>query len=59
MWAHPATQANIETLRSRRVRILGPASGGQACGETGEGRMVEPDDIVAAVAETFTGGRSA
>jgi phosphopantothenoylcysteine decarboxylase/phosphopantothenate--cysteine ligase len=59
MWSHPATQANIETLRSRRVRILGPASGGQACGETGEGRMVEPDDIVAAVAETFTGGRSA
>jgi phosphopantothenoylcysteine decarboxylase/phosphopantothenate--cysteine ligase len=59
MWAHPATQANVETLRSRRVRILGPASGGQACGETGEGRMVEADDIVAAVTESFSGGRTA
>ena len=47
MWAHPATQANVELLRSRGVRVLGPAAGGQACGEVGEGRMLEPEEIVA------------
>lgn len=51
MWAHPATQANVETLRARGVAILGPASGEQACGEVGEGRMLEPDAIVRALAE--------
>ena len=51
MWAHPATQANIGTLRGRGVRVLGPAAGGQACGEVGEGRMLEPEEIVAALAE--------
>lgn len=50
MWAHPATQANIAALRSRGVLVLGPAAGAQACGETGEGRMLEPDDIVRALA---------
>jgi phosphopantothenoylcysteine decarboxylase/phosphopantothenate--cysteine ligase len=50
MWAHPATQANIEVLRSRGARVLGPASGEQACGEVGDGRMLEPADIVAALA---------
>ena len=45
MWAHPATQANLATLRSRGVRVLGPAEGAQACGETGPGRMVEPNEI--------------
>lgn len=49
MWAHPATQANVATLRSRGVELLGPAVGDQACGETGPGRMVEPADIVAAL----------
>lgn len=49
MWAHPATQANVELLRSRGVRVLGPAAGGQACGEVGEGRMLEPEEIVAAL----------
>jgi len=49
MWAHPATQANVQTLRARGVRVLGPASGGQACGETGEGRMLEPTALVQAV----------
>ena len=49
MWAHPATQANVVTLRSRGVELLGPAVGDQACGETGPGRMVEPADIVAAL----------
>ena len=46
MWANPATQANVATLRSRGVTVLGPAEGDQACGETGPGRMVEPDAIV-------------
>jgi phosphopantothenoylcysteine decarboxylase / phosphopantothenate---cysteine ligase len=47
MWANAATQANVRMLRDRGVRILGPASGEQACGEVGVGRMVEP----AAIAE--------
>ncbi|KFN49586.1 hypothetical protein P873_10555 [Arenimonas composti TR7-09 = DSM 18010] len=51
MWANPATQANVATLRSRGVAILGPAAGGQACGETGEGRMLEPLELVAALAD--------
>src|ERR1700689_5242614 len=42
MWANKATQANISTLIARGVRILGPASGNQACGEIGAGRMWEP-----------------
>jgi phosphopantothenoylcysteine decarboxylase/phosphopantothenate--cysteine ligase len=49
MWANAATQANVATLRSRGVTILGPAEGEQACGETGAGRMVEPAEIVAAL----------
>ncbi len=48
MWAHPATQANAEILRQRGVILVGPASGDQACGETGAGRMCEPDEIVEA-----------
>ncbi len=54
MWANPATQANVETLRSRGVLLLGPDAGGQACGEVGEGRMLEPDAIVAALARAST-----
>ena len=46
MWRHPATQANVARLRERGVRLIGPAEGEQACGETGPGRMVEPRDIV-------------
>jgi phosphopantothenoylcysteine decarboxylase/phosphopantothenate--cysteine ligase len=42
MWANKATQANVETLVSRGIRILGPDSGNQACGEVGAGRMWEP-----------------
>ena len=49
MWEHAATSANIATLQSRGVRVLGPGVGSQACGETGAGRMLEPDDIVAAL----------
>jgi len=45
MWQNAATQANVATLAGRGVRLLGPASGGQACGETGPGRMLEPGEI--------------
>lgn len=50
MWLHPATQANVATLRSRGVAILGPADGPLAEGESGPGRMLEPEQIVAALA---------
>ena len=46
MWAHPATQASIETLRRRDVDVIGPANGDQACGDVGPGRMLEPAQIV-------------
>jgi len=52
MWAHPATQANVATLQGRGATLLGPGTGGQACGEVGEGRLMEPDAIVAALAVT-------
>ena len=47
MWANPATQRNAAQLRLDGVEILGPATGDQACGETGDGRMLEPLDILA------------
>ena len=46
MWLHAATQENIQRLRARGVQLIGPAEGEQACGETGYGRMVEPENIV-------------
>ena len=49
MYQHPATQANLESLKSFGYQLIGPDSGEQACGEVGPGRMTEPDDIVAAV----------
>lgn len=51
MWLNAATQANAALLTSRGVRLLGPDEGGQACGETGPGRMLEPDAIVEAICE--------
>jgi len=45
MWSNAATRANIATLASRSVQILGPGVGDQACGESGEGRMLEPLDL--------------
>jgi phosphopantothenoylcysteine decarboxylase/phosphopantothenate--cysteine ligase len=45
MWEHPATQRNMRTLRDDGVVILGPDSGVQACGETGMGRMSEPEAL--------------
>lgn len=47
MWSNPATQQNLDDLRQRGVQIIGPASGDQACGEQGEGRLLEPLEIVA------------
>ncbi|SFN63814.1 phosphopantothenoylcysteine decarboxylase / phosphopantothenate--cysteine ligase [Dokdonella immobilis] len=49
MWAQPATRANIDLLRQRGVRVLGPASGSQACGDVGEGRLLEPGELVEAM----------
>jgi phosphopantothenoylcysteine decarboxylase/phosphopantothenate--cysteine ligase len=51
MWANPAVQANRALLEARGVRFLGPATGDQACGETGPGRMLEPNEIAAALLE--------
>ena len=45
MWSHSATQANVETLRSRGVELVGPAEGDLAEGESGVGRMAEPVEI--------------
>ncbi|MDE7240713.1 bifunctional phosphopantothenoylcysteine decarboxylase/phosphopantothenate--cysteine ligase CoaBC [Desulfovibrio sp.] len=45
MWAHPATQENVERLRARGVVLVGPDSGEAACGEQGRGRLAEPDAI--------------
>jgi phosphopantothenoylcysteine decarboxylase/phosphopantothenate--cysteine ligase len=47
MWAKAATQANVATLRERGIAVLGPASGSQACGEFGAGRLLEAENIVA------------
>src|SRR5919109_774328 len=45
MWAHPATKANVETLRSRGVELVGPEEGDTAEGDVGVGRMSEPEEI--------------
>ncbi len=55
MWQHPATQENITRLQARGATLLGPASGAQACGETGPGRLPEPEELVQALAAV--GGR--
>ncbi|MGI9233649.1 MAG: bifunctional phosphopantothenoylcysteine decarboxylase/phosphopantothenate--cysteine ligase CoaBC [Woeseiaceae bacterium] len=49
MWDNPATQSNRELLEQRGIHILGPDTGSQACGETGAGRMLDPDAIAATV----------
>lgn len=53
MWNHPATQANLEILRKRGVKVVEPGSGYLACGMVGQGRLAENDAIVAAVLETL------
>ncbi len=49
MWDHPATQANMATLRARGVAVIGPDEGAMACGEFGPGRLAEPPAILAAI----------
>lgn len=49
MWTHPATTASLEKLRTWGARVLDPIEGPHACGETGPGRLAEPDQIVAEV----------
>ncbi len=61
MWAHPATQRNAKRIADDGVVVLGPASGDQACGEIGSGRMLEPheilDDVVAFFQPKLLAGR--
>ena len=53
MWNHPATQANLQVLRQRGVKIVEPGAGYLACGMTGAGRLAENETIVAAVMEVL------
>ncbi len=53
MWENPATLRNLATLRNDHIAILGPACGDQACGETGLGRMLEAEEIVAELIAWF------
>jgi phosphopantothenoylcysteine decarboxylase/phosphopantothenate--cysteine ligase len=46
MWAHPATQRNMAQLRADGAHVLGVGEGDQACGETGDGRMLEPEELL-------------
>jgi phosphopantothenoylcysteine decarboxylase/phosphopantothenate--cysteine ligase len=59
MWKDPATIANIATLSQRGAQMIGPASGQQACGDTGPGRMEEPSIIAQAATELFATGELA
>ncbi len=56
MWQHPATQANIATLRARGVRLVGPADGELAGGDSGPGRMSEPEEIFTAALAALAPG---
>jgi phosphopantothenoylcysteine decarboxylase/phosphopantothenate--cysteine ligase len=56
MWSNPAVQANRDTIVDRGMTIIGPETGSQACGETGAGRMTEPEAIASIVCDPrFTG----
>ena len=54
MYAHPATQRNLAQLQSDGATVLGVGSGFQACGETGDGRMLEPDELLEDMIAFFT-----
>ncbi|MBT8479738.1 MAG: bifunctional phosphopantothenoylcysteine decarboxylase/phosphopantothenate--cysteine ligase CoaBC [Gemmatimonadetes bacterium] len=56
MWSHSATQANVQALADRGVRIMGPEEGELAEGEVGPGRMSEPEDILAAAVRLMRSG---
>jgi phosphopantothenoylcysteine decarboxylase/phosphopantothenate--cysteine ligase len=58
MWRHPAVRGNCARLLERGLRFLGPATGDQACGDSGPGRMMEPADIAAAVLQQISARRS-
>ncbi|HEY0821284.1 MAG TPA: bifunctional phosphopantothenoylcysteine decarboxylase/phosphopantothenate--cysteine ligase CoaBC [Rhizobacter sp.] len=53
MWAHPATQRNVAQLKADGTTILGPGNGDQACGEIGDGRMLEADELVVELTAFF------
>src|SRR5690349_19995549 len=53
MWNHPATQANLDILRKRGVKVVEPGAGYLACGMVGQGRLAENEAVVAAVLETL------
>jgi phosphopantothenoylcysteine decarboxylase len=55
MWQHPATQASLEKLRGWGVQVLDPIDGPHACGEGGAGRLLEPEQIAAAVLDALKG----
>lgn len=54
MWENPATQRNFEQLKADNIAVLGPGNGEQACGETGDGRMLEAEELLAHVKAHFT-----
>ncbi len=56
MWSNSVTQSNCALLKERGIHLFGPASGSQACGETGPGRMVEPAELVEAMVATVPAG---
>ncbi len=56
MWHNQATQTNLDVLIQRKVHIFGPAEGGQACGDIGLGRMLEPLQLIDAAASLFISG---
>ena len=56
MWKDPATQTNVQTLRGRGVLLFGPESGEQACGDVGEGRLIQPHLLLEALADVFASG---
>ena len=57
MWDNPATQRNIDILKADGIALIGPDSGDQACGEVGQGRMVEPQQILEAVLALYPAQR--
>ncbi|MES2675489.1 MAG: bifunctional phosphopantothenoylcysteine decarboxylase/phosphopantothenate--cysteine ligase CoaBC [Pseudomonadota bacterium] len=56
MWLNASTQANLQILRERNVHLFGPADGGQACGDVGPGRMLEPLQLIEATSGLFQSG---
>ncbi len=56
MWSAKATQKNIQLLIERGIHVFGPDSGSQACGETGEGRLLDVSEIVSAASQLFHNG---